>query len=245
MYTSEVEISENKYKKGSELNKTYKNYAVNLIKEKKIQLKVLDVGCGTGKNSLLIKKKNCLVYGVDLSARAIEKYNKKGMNGRVADIQNGLPFEKSSFDVIFMSDVIEHIENTTFLLKEIRRVLKREGYAIIGTPNSAFWVYRILSFFGYTLTEIQHSGHVRFFSKNFLTDILNEHSFVVERFCGRNMPMIIPGRIGHFLAKYFFWIGFKIETRFTTKKEYAHLSYFTTSASKLFSDTFIIKVKRR
>mgnify|MGYP001323328728 CR=1 FL=1 len=245
MYTSEVEISDKKYKKGSELDKTYKNFAVNLIKEKKVKLKVLDIGCGTGKNSLLIKKKNCIVYGVDLSVRAIEKYNKKGMNGRVADIQNGLPFGKSSFDVIFMSDVIEHIENTNFLLQEVRRVLKSEGYAIIGTTNSAFWVYRILSFFGYTLTEIQHSGHVRFFNKNLLINILNEHSFIIERFCGRNMPMIIPGWLGRFFAKYFFWIGFKLETRFTTKKEYAHLSYFTKSANKLFSDTFIIKVKLR
>lgn len=50
----------------------------------------------------------------------------------VADLTKTLPFKKSSFDIILLSNVLEHIPNTDFLLKECFRILKKDGF-IIGT----------------------------------------------------------------------------------------------------------------
>ena len=57
MYSSEFEISENKYSKGSELNKTFKSYAINLIEKIKQNSKFLTLDVELEKTHYLYKKK--------------------------------------------------------------------------------------------------------------------------------------------------------------------------------------------
>ena len=56
-----------------------------------------------------------------------------------ADLNARLPFEDASFDVIHSNQVIEHLWNTDNMLREIRRLLKPDGYAVVSTNNLASW----------------------------------------------------------------------------------------------------------
>src|SRR5690349_18684161 len=89
---------------------------------------ILDVGCGNGYFLKQIQKKHPEIEltGVDAYQTRI-----KGLSIKSADITEGLPFKSSSFDCVILGEVIEHVPNTDFLLREIKRVLKKKGILII------------------------------------------------------------------------------------------------------------------
>lgn len=99
---------------------------------------VLDLGCGAGNVSALYREKGCRVVGLDISENAIELAKKQGIEAREWDLNKmPLPFREESFDVVILSDVLEHIVAPISLLKEIKRILKRGGKLIISVPNFA------------------------------------------------------------------------------------------------------------
>ncbi|MGZ5486705.1 MAG: class I SAM-dependent methyltransferase [Nitrososphaeraceae archaeon] len=160
----------------------------------------LDIGCGDGYFCSRVKSLfNADVIGVDISEKACELSNKRGINTIVADLQNILPFKNETFDVVFCGEVIEHLADTDFLLDEIYRILKKEGYLIITTPNLASWYNRFLFLFGIQpiATEVSFKkkyghifkflgeggnpvGHIRNFTKNSLTGLIKSHNFRIK-----------------------------------------------------------------
>lgn len=98
-------------------------------------LNVLDLGSGEGGTSSLFAETN-KVISYDLSLLRLKRQPQSGenyflLNGRAED----LPFRDSSFDLIILQDVLEHVENRKLLSNEIWRVLKRNGMIYISTPN--------------------------------------------------------------------------------------------------------------
>ena len=55
------------------------------------------------------------------------------------DLNEPLPYEDASFDVVHSNQVIEHLVKTDLFVREIRRLLRPSGYAIISTNNLASW----------------------------------------------------------------------------------------------------------
>ena len=99
--------------------------------------RLLDVGCGVGTISLELQKKGFKVYGIDLSSVAIEKAKEKDINAVQCDVdKDGIPFNDNYFDVVWAGDVVEHVFDPIFLLKEMSRVLKPTGKALLTTPNN-------------------------------------------------------------------------------------------------------------
>lgn len=98
--------------------------------------RLLDIGCGTGKlTRMFIQRLGCKVAtGVDTesaeySQLKVDRY----------DLNEGLPYTSDSFDVIVASHVLEHLWHTDIFMRDLRRVLKPSGYAVISTPNLASW----------------------------------------------------------------------------------------------------------
>lgn len=96
---------------------------------------ILDVGCGYGKNILLLMEKTKVkrIIGIDINEKIIEKNKIKGM-----ECYSLKEFEKLNleYDCIIFSHVIEHFspdELKSFLEKYLIR-LKRKGYILISTP---------------------------------------------------------------------------------------------------------------
>lgn len=97
--------------------------------------KVLDIGCNDGTfMQILVDKRKCDVFGVDVSEVMIEECKKKGLN---VILTNGekLPFDDESFDAVTLMEVLVHVMDQDFLLSEIKRVLKPNGMLLGSTPH--------------------------------------------------------------------------------------------------------------
>ncbi len=196
--TDQISFSNEKYRKRRECSQEFKARLIGLMErsDRTGRQRVLDIGCGTGVNSARMREMGHEVFGVDISAEAIEKYNAAGMNGIVADIEaDALPFEDGFFDAVLMSEVIEHLYSTDAVIKKMGRVLRKGGTLILSTPNSAFFLYRIIQMTGKTCTELQHPCHIRYFSMKSLASILRANGFKLTGRMGNNIFAVLPARI--------------------------------------------------
>ncbi len=113
------------------------NFSKQYIKDKKI----LDIGSWTGMFEALAIKYSSNIVAVDVEEEALDVLKSKYPNIKcVKAFSHNLPFPDSSFDVVFLWDVIEHIPVGYELasLNEIRRVLKPSGYLFLNTMNKTF-----------------------------------------------------------------------------------------------------------
>lgn len=121
-------IAEDKYSRYNELVKLFPK-----VKDRK----ALDYGCGWGHFSVEMRNKGFQVEAIDLGKNEVDiaKFiwgNQENINFRHAKIQE---YEDASFDLVFSSQVIEHVHNPGIYLSEINRVLKDNGELIISLPN--------------------------------------------------------------------------------------------------------------
>lgn len=102
---------------------------------------LVDLGCGDGTVTIRVAERlgAAHVVGVDFYGSWIDEARERGIDVKVADLGEGLPFEDSSVEVIHSNQVIEHLAKTDLFLQEIQRVLKPDGYAIVSTNNLASW----------------------------------------------------------------------------------------------------------
>ncbi len=92
---------------------------------------VLDLACGDGRTTYLLRKKGAIVAPFDI----IPEYYKLDDRVEFADLQQRLPIPDESADLAILQEVIEHIPNQLFALQEICRVLKPGGELFITTPS--------------------------------------------------------------------------------------------------------------
>jgi len=103
--------------------------------------KVLDIGCGSCDFTIQFARRvgTLDIHGIELVASFIEQCVQKGVQMHRADVNEPIPLEAASFDVVVTNQLLEHLNNTDLFITEIHRVLKPGGYAIISTPNLASW----------------------------------------------------------------------------------------------------------
>src|SRR5262245_14338956 len=114
-------------------------YATQFVANKK----VLDLASGEGYGSYLLSRGAEFVVGVDVDEKTIRharnKYIKSNLQFKTGTI-TGVPIEgKNIFDVIVCFEAIEHINDHENLLKEVKRLLTKDGLFIVSTPNK--WAY--------------------------------------------------------------------------------------------------------
>ena len=105
------------------------NITKELAKDSK---KILDLGCGWGRE--LSRLQNAI--GIDVSRPSLRTAKNYVPNEVVLASINSLPFKDDAFDLIVMSEVIEHLGNQEGSIKEAVRVLQDKGRLILQTPNS-------------------------------------------------------------------------------------------------------------
>lgn len=124
----------------------FSEYKILEISDELENSKILDFGCGDGNTAQFINKniKNYEYCGIDISEKSIEQAKKRMIPDTLFFHYDGvkIPFEDSSFDVVFVACVFHHIDKTKHIdtLKEIYRVLKKDGKIIIfeHNPNNLF-----------------------------------------------------------------------------------------------------------
>lgn len=100
---------------------------------------ILDIGCGDFPylDQLISVLRTRRITGMEIMPELAAKARAKGVNIICANVDDGLPFNDESFDCVVSNQVLEHLDNTDLFFKEIYRVLKPNGLALISTPNLA------------------------------------------------------------------------------------------------------------
>ena len=95
--------------------------------------RILDAGCGTGRNLIEFGRLG-QAEGVDVSAEAVRFCHRRGLLGvRQAPLER-LPFGNDHFDLILATDVIEHLDESSRALVELRRVAASGAHLVITVP---------------------------------------------------------------------------------------------------------------
>ena len=110
--------------------------------------RVLEVGCGMGNFAeRLVRETSAEVVATDLSPRMVEVARERGLDARVADVQE-LPFDEGEFDCVVANAMLYHVEDVDRALSELARVLEPGGKLVAVTIGEAHMaeVWRLVGY---------------------------------------------------------------------------------------------------
>jgi ubiquinone/menaquinone biosynthesis C-methylase UbiE len=183
----------------------YRKIILSML-ERNPEAKLLDCGCGNGDFTLRVARavQAKELYGIEAVDENIEQAIAKGIIAVKSDLNLEFPYKSESFDIVHANQVIEHLPKTDNFLREINRVLKNGGYALITTPNLAA-LHNIMLLLlgkqpapasvsdeifagclGASSKEIKTLGpaHQRIFTLSALSELLAYHGFEIEKSAG-------------------------------------------------------------
>lgn len=143
--------------------------------------RILDVGCGTGANLLMLSKYGD-AEGVDVSEDALAFCRERGLENVKLGAAEQLPYDDDTFDLVTALDVVEHLDDDLAGLREMRRVLRPGGRVLLFVPTFMF------------LWGLQDdvSNHRRRYRMPELGRVLEQAGFEVERTTYANITFFIP-----------------------------------------------------
>lgn len=171
--------------------------------------RMLDIGCGGGllTESLIYYYSKTKIFGYDVSTTAIA-YAKKFGSGKVTYKTGNkkIPFRSNYFDACLCLDVLEHIPDVDFFLKEVKRVLKKGGKFFLvvpceGQPLTFTWFFQKLRW-GDKLTY-KNWGHIHpEFTHNSVKKLLEKNGFeIIHKSYSEHVFYQIVNFFTYFLSK--------------------------------------------
>jgi len=183
-------------------------------------LRVLDIGCGNGSQLAipLARDARLKIVGIDTDARSIEHAQ------RLSNAKDNLDFVCASvgeipgnqpFDVVILSEVLEHLEQPDEMLKRAACLMSRDGLLIVTVPNGYgefeidSWIFRLLRLQKIVdrfakqravlaATDNSESGHIQFFTRPRLKRLFKDAGLVIFR---EGAASFLAGPVaGHFVA---------------------------------------------
>ena len=104
-------------------------------------LTVADVGCGTGRHAIRLAAAGAVVEALDFSEAMLDRARRKAGNAaitfRVHDLVQPLPFGDESFERVLCGLVIDHITNLPGLFREMKRICRSSGFAVVSVMHPA------------------------------------------------------------------------------------------------------------
>lgn len=106
--------------------------------------KVLDIGCGTGETAVKLMRRGYEVWGLDIAEAMIRHARERCGSGQfqVGDCEH-IPFRDDTFDAVVCLGVIEYLDTDERALREMCRVLKPGGSAVVSTPSAIYPFYHL------------------------------------------------------------------------------------------------------
>jgi SAM-dependent methyltransferase len=144
-----------------------------LLGEVRPEDRVLDLGCGAGRFLALLDDD---AVGVEIAEAAAVRARRQGEVRLIGD-DGTLPFGHGEFDLVWCSEVIEHVPDALGLLQEVRRVLKPGGRLLLTTPDHSWWRRVLISAIRFDVHFDPMGHHVRFFTRASLERLLREAGF--------------------------------------------------------------------
>ncbi len=170
--------------------------------------KVLEIGCGNGNVSYGIASMGYQTLGIDIDAKSIEKASQNSPfdNLRFKAIAAEEMKDEGMFDAIVCTEVLEHLQDPTVVIKYAFDHLKDEGVFVSTVPNGygprellmtqpmqylekknlGGYLYKVKKVFGFGDGTVQSSNpdleHVQFFTKSKIVSLHTKHGFEMKRF---------------------------------------------------------------
>lgn len=145
---------------------------------RKGRINLLDYGCGDGYWPLFFSQFSaCKVTGVDYNPLRLERARSivKNANFIEADLLKKNKTLKKN-DIVFCSQVVEHIKDDVSFLKNIRNHLKQDGVLILGTPNEGSFTHRVRNYIAKIKTD-----HVHFYTEMEIKSKIEQSGFVIKK----------------------------------------------------------------
>ena len=136
--------------------------------------RVLEVGCGDGRNLAGLRARGWDVQGVEVDKNAAMHASATYGVPVFCGAFNQAGFRDQAFDAVVMNHVIEHVHDPVGLLRESRRVLKRGGHLVAITPNTNGWGH---ARFGTSWRGLEPPRHLFLFSQRSLEQIARTCDF--------------------------------------------------------------------
>jgi 2-polyprenyl-6-hydroxyphenyl methylase/3-demethylubiquinone-9 3-methyltransferase len=177
----------------------------NIVKDFKIKNKlkplskidILDIGCGGGLLSEPMCRLGANVVGIDASKKNIEvaKFHAKKNNLDIKYISTSPEMlrNKKKFDVVLNMEIVEHVEDLDFFIKESSKLLKRNGLMFIATLNKTFksFVFAIVGA-EYVLKWLPIGTHdwEKFVKPSNLINIAKKNNLKLKNLDGMNLNIL-------------------------------------------------------
>lgn len=196
-----------------------------LENEKPEKGNILDIGAGTGDFLKVAERQGWNVFGVEpnAQARGLAKSKKLSLEESTSS------FEDSTFDVITMWHVLEHVPNLQTQIKELQRLLKNDGLLVIAVPNYKSFDADHYKEFWAAYDVPRHLYH---FSRKSIRRIFSKRGFRLL-FCE---PLLFDSFYVSLLSEKYksgknnflkaAWIGLASNLKAKSSGEYSSLAYF-------------------
>lgn len=149
---------------------------------------IADIGCGTGKN---VETFNSIgtAWGVDPSKDAITFCKKRKLKNLKLGTIEKTGFKDSSLDIVTILDVLEHIDDENRAIKELKRILKKDGMLVLTVPAFS-WLWS-------QWDVVLH--HKRRYTTQEVTALLEKHGFVIKKISYMYPWLVIPALLVRFI----------------------------------------------
>jgi SAM-dependent methyltransferase len=149
--------------------------------------RVLDLGCRDGALTRAYAAGNELV-GVDADREALAEAEKLGIETHWADLDQPLPFDDASFDVVVAGELLEHLRDPRRVVAEVSRVLRPGGTFVASVPNAYRLKNRLRFLLG--IKPEEDPTHLQMFSPGEVRELLAGFDEPTLQFiAGRLVPL--------------------------------------------------------
>ena len=120
--------------------------------------RLLDVGCGSGHLAHEFKMLGWDTYGIEPSPHAADAARRRGVRIHVGTLDDA-PWSNAEFDVVLLTDSLEHIHRPVDALRRVRDLLHPGGLVGVTVPNFASWQRRAFGRYWWHLDVPRHLHH--------------------------------------------------------------------------------------
>ena len=145
--------------------------------------RVLDVGCGTGVITDIIRRqKSASIIGIEPDAERVRRAVARGLDVHLGVLSPDFIRQHGPFDYIVFADVLEHLRNPAEIVAMARDGLKPGGSVVASIPNVAHWFVRtdlLRGRFDYQDCGIMDATHLRWFTRRTVRQFFERQSFQI------------------------------------------------------------------